>query len=425
MQSIIWRGQEMTNEIIYKKLDNGLQICLCPDNSKHSVIMDLIVKYGGFYSDFIINGNDYHMNDGMAHLIEHLMCEKNSQGVFWEMFGKKQMSTNACTTPFITEFYVDTVEDVYYALENLLIALSNPVFTAEDIEATKPPIYQEIKMRNDEVGRRIAYTRVKNSFKVIPYINGLGTEENVKNFTYEDVKLCYDSFYQPENEILFIAGNFDAEKIYEKIKKVYEKFTFKKIDFAYKKYDEVDEVALNYEEIMMPVSKDYIDVCYKVNLKNIPKYKLRMYTYYISLFLNLNFSNISPLYKKLLKDEVIDASISTGFSFYDDYLLISAGAYVNNEDSFISEVKKVFENTHYDNKKFFNLRLKKEKMNKICQNDNPGSLLDSFIGNIAIFDYLNFDSVEEINALNYEEYNEFINSLEFKNYTITKVTNIK
>lgn len=413
----------MENKLIHKILDNGLNIYLCPNQKKHSVVIDLIVKYGGFYSDFISDGKKYHMNDGMAHLLEHLLCEKNIQGSIWEIFGRKQMVTNAITWPWITEFYVDTVENVDYALENLILALSNPIFTKEDIEVTKPPIYQEIKMREDQLNRRVLYARTRNLFKNISFVSGLGTQENVKNFTYEQVKLCYNTFYQPKNEILFISGNFEPKEMYEKIQNIYQKVSFNNITFEYIKVDEPKEVEKKYDVIVMPVAKDYIDVCYKVDFSMYSNEKRRMLAYYLSLFLTLNFSNISPLCKELIDQGIIETSLVTNFEFYQDYLVINAGAYINDEKVFIKRVQDVFTKERYGNNEVFDLRLKKMKIEQICSDATPNGITREFIDNVCLFDYPGFDTIEELNNLNYANYLKFIASLEFKNYTVTKVTN--
>ena len=413
----------MDNKIIHKTLSNGLNIYMYPDRSKHTVTIDLIVKYGGFFSDFISNGKKYHINDGMAHLLEHLMCEKNSQGCFWELFGNKQMQTNACTWPFITEFYVDTVEDVEFALENLILGLSKPVFNESDIEVTKPPIYQEIKMRSDQVDRQVLYTRTRNVFKNLTYVGGLGTEDEVKKFTYEQVKLCYDTFYQPKNEILFLAGNFDEDNILQKIESIYKNLEFKDITFSYINIKEPKEVAKKYEVIHMSVAKNYVDVCYKVDFSRFPLEKRRMLSYYLSLFMTMNFSKISPLYKQLIDEKNIEKPLSYNHDFYNNYLIINVGGYINDEDKFIKNVKEVFENVRFESKRIFDLRLKKVKLNQLCADFTSYGVSREFIDNICLYDYPGFDTVEEINHLNYNDYLEFINSLVFKEYTVTKVEN--
>ena len=39
-------------------------------------------------------------------------------------------------------------------------------------------------------------------FKSIEYPNVLGELEDIKNICFEDIKMCYDTFYQPNNQNL-------------------------------------------------------------------------------------------------------------------------------------------------------------------------------------------------------------------------------
>lgn len=62
------------------QLENGLTVYFYPDRTKHSVIVNLIVKFGGKDTDVIIDGEYYHLKNGMAHLLEHYTIEQNQYG---------------------------------------------------------------------------------------------------------------------------------------------------------------------------------------------------------------------------------------------------------------------------------------------------------------------------------------------------------
>ena len=414
----------MQNNMIHKVLDNGLNVYLIEDKNKHNVIIDLIVKYGGFYSDFEVDGKKYHLNDGMAHLLEHIMFEKNCNGNFMNTYGSRQMTTNAITYPWITEYYVDLVDDFDFALNCMLTGLSKRVFTEEDLLDIKPPIYQEIRMRDDQVLRIAFYSRMRNLFKEYSYVSGLGSLKDVEGFTYEQVCLCYDAFYNPKNEILIIAGNFDTKEALEKIEKIYKKLTFKKYNFNFIKVNEPKEVNKEYEVIEIPVAKDYVDISYKIDFSKYQGEERKKCSYYLSLFLLLNFSDISPLYKKLIDKKIINNSIFRDYDFYQDYLIISVSSYVNNEKKFIKEVKNTLNNL-YENKEIFELRLRKFKMDKICSDSTPGEIVNELKDNLYYFGYLGFDTIEEVNSLNYQEYLNFTKNLDFEHFTITRITSKK
>lgn len=415
----------MNKECVHKTLENGLQIYFYPDKNKHSVLIDLIVHYGAFHSDFVLNGKSVHMRNGMAHLIEHLLYERSKFGNFRDLFGHKQMQTNAITSTYLTDYYVDTVEDIDFALQHLIEGVSVPVFNQEDIELTKPAIYQEIRMRNDEIGRTAYKAKIRNSFQNYSYIDGLGTLEDVESFTYEQVKLCYDTFYQPKNEILFITGNFDVEKLYKKIGEIYASLEFQDISFSVPSIMEPTEVKKEYEEIVMPISKDYVTISYKIHFSKYRKEERRMLSYYLDFFLSEKFGVISPLYKELIESKVIDTALGYDFDYLGDYLLISISGYTNDEDVFIKRIQEVLESSKELKESLFELDLKDKKMRYLCSDFSLSQLASQFKTNVSYYHYANFDTAEDLQSLNFEDFKAFIESLEFKEYCISKITDVK
>ncbi len=411
----------MTN-IIHETLDNGLNIYLCPDDKKHTVVVDFIVKYGGAISDFKSNGVEYHLNDGMAHLIEHTMYEKNAVGNNREIYGNRYMKTNAVTRRFTTEYYVVTTNDVNYALENLIKSLACFSATKEDMAKIKEPIYREISMHNDNVGRRIGDTIYENLFNNYSYRNGLGREDDVKNFDYETIKLCFETFYQPQNEILFMYGNFNQEEVLQKIKDIYKQLDIKKIPFEIISQKERKQVKNSTSDIVMPISKEQVTLAYKIDLRKYTKEEYsHVLSYYINLFRLMNFSWLSPLNKELLEDKIIDGDLGCYNSYYQGFAILEICAYVNNGSEFIKRVQDLFKKGFNFDEDCFNLVLKQSKTNIICMDRTSFGYSRVFINNIDGYDLPELIAIKELDNLNYADYKKFIASLDFKNYTVIKV----
>ena len=75
--------------------------------------------------DFIIDGNEVHLPDGLAHILEHYIVECNDDGNFLKFLGEKQMNTNASTGPTSTEFYFSSVKvTLLIALKIVLIPIA-------------------------------------------------------------------------------------------------------------------------------------------------------------------------------------------------------------------------------------------------------------------------------------------------------------
>lgn len=92
-------------------LDNGLKLIFYQDTSKHSVVADLIVKYGGIHNIFIFDGKEYKVEDGIAHFLEHLLIEHSIYGNALINFRENYINTNGVTSIDKTRFYIHTVHD--------------------------------------------------------------------------------------------------------------------------------------------------------------------------------------------------------------------------------------------------------------------------------------------------------------------------
>lgn len=404
-------------------LENGMKIYLYQDITKHSTFVNLVTKYGGFYNDFKVDNKEYHLPNGMAHFIEHLLIETSKYGNLFHVLGEKQMFSNGSTYTNMTQFYFNTVENLEFGIETLIRAINEACFTKEDIEKTKGAIYQEIRMQKDNKFRVLNDTKMKNIFKKIPYINGLGTLDDVMNFSYDQVKLCYDAFYNPNNQIIVVAGNFNVKKIKQLLIDICSNYKNKFDQVELIKYYEPEEVNKKEDIIRMPIGRQYVDITYKINISDLSCLDRLKLEFYLHYFKRMNFGVTSSTYKKLLNNKVIVDSINSGFSFLDNYCIFSVGAYTEKADAFLKEIKQVFKGKFTFDEEMFELYCKKDKMYISIRPDSLADVILPFIDNIITVQYEYFDKVEDINSFNLEELKNYINNFDFSNNTITKIVN--
>lgn len=404
-------------------LENGMKIYLYKDSTKHSTFVNFITKYGGFYNDFKVDDKEYNIPNGMAHFIEHLLIETSKYGNLIHVLGEKQMSTNGVTYTDMTQFYFNAVENVEFGIETLIRAINEADFNQEDIEKTKGAIYQEVRMQRDNKFRVLNDVKMKNIFKKIPYINNLGDLNNVMNFSYEQVKLCYDAFYNPNNQIVVVAGNFDVEKVKKIIIDICSKYennfnSVKLID-----YNEPKEVDKKSDIVKMPTGKQFVDITYKIDISNLTYKDILKLDFYLDIFNQMNFGTTSSVYQKLFEEKVIVDSINSTYWVLDNYYLLSVGAYADDDDKFLKEIKKVFSGNFIFDKELFDLYCKQCKMNISVRPDSLSSMILPFIDNIVSFEYEYFDTVNDINDFSLKELEDYMNSFDFSNYTVIKIVN--
>lgn len=413
----------MKNNLEKLTLENGMKIYLYKDSTKHSTFVNFITKYGGFYNDFKIDDKEYNIPNGMAHFIEHLLIETSKYGNLIHVLGEKQMSTNGVTYTDMTQFYFNAVENVEIGIETLIRAINEADFNQEDIEKTKGAIYQEVRMQRDNKFRVLNDVKMKNIFKKIPYINNLGDLNNVMNFSYEQVKLCYDAFYNPNNQIVVVAGNFDVEKVKKIIIDICSKYennfnSVKLID-----YNEPKEVDKKSDIVKMPTGKQFVDITYKIDISNLTYKDILKLDFYLDIFNRMNFGTTSSVYQKLFEEKVIVDSINSTYWVLDNYYLLSVGAYTDEDDKFLKEIKKVFSGNFIFDKELFDLYCKQCKMNISIRPDSLSSMILPFIDNIVSFEYEYFDTVNDINDFSLKELEDYMNSFDFSNYTVIKIVN--
>lgn len=413
----------MENNLEKLTLENGMKIYLYKDSTKHSTFVNFITKYGGFYNDFKIDDKEYNIPNGMAHFIEHLLIETSKYGNLIHVLGEKQMSTNGVTYTDMTQFYFNAVENVEIGIETLIRAINEADFNQEDIEKTKGAIYQEVRMQRDNKFRVLNDVKMKNIFKKIPYINNLGDLNNVMNFSYEQVKLCYDAFYNPNNQIVVVAGNFDVEKVEKIIIAICSKYennfnSVKLID-----YNEPKEVDKKSDIVKMPTGKQFVDITYKIDISNLTYKDILKLDFYLGIFNRMNFGTTSSVYQKLFEEKVIVDSINSTYWVLDNYYLLSVGAYTDEDDKFLKEIKKVFSGNFIFDKELFDLYCKQCKMNISIRPDSLSSMILPFIDNIVSFEYEYFDTVNDINDFSLKELEDYMNSFDFSNYTVIKIVN--
>lgn len=412
------------NKIQTLTLKNGLTIYLYEDKRKHTTIFQLITRFGGATKDYIIDDKEVHFQDGIAHILEHFLVECNKYGNFLDLLGQKEMNTNAITSQNYTRYFFETVENVELGIKTILNCVYSPIFTKENLEKLKEPLYQEIRGKENNRFFHESIEVLKNCFHKINFRSTGGTLEEVKNTTIEEIKLCYEAFYHPKNQFIIIAGNFNKEKIIKVIEEETENInvvnhTVKKINI-----EEEKSVKQKVGKIIFPTPTPYLEVTFKIpihHLSNIDKLKLDFYIHY---FFDMNLGVSSPLYKKLVTQKIITTGINRSDRKINNYLLLSIGAYTKEKEILKTEILKAIKNIILD-QELFELDKKNTVLDIILREETLSSVVGPLIGNIIDFNYPYPDTVEDIERLNFEEFKNMILSLDFSNYTITTIDNPK
>jgi len=190
--------------------DNGLRVVLENIPSVRSVTIGVWILTG--------SRNEGYTNNGISHLIEHMMfkgTEKRTARDIAEAFDSIGGQVNAFTSKEYTCYFA-RVMDTYkeHALEVLSDMFFNSTFDEVELEKEKKVVSEEIKMYEDtpddivhDLLAKAAYGEHSLGYPI------LGTDKHLNSFTREDLFAYKDTFYNPSNVVISVAGNVDTEFI--------------------------------------------------------------------------------------------------------------------------------------------------------------------------------------------------------------------
>ena len=411
------------NNIETVTLDNGLRIFLYKDERRHKTFFTYITLGGGQRKNFILDGTKYHLNDGLAHILEHYIVECNNNGNFIKKLGKMQMDANAETSDIYTEYYFQAVENIDIGIKTILDAVNNVKFNEENLNKLKKPIIQEIRNRMDNKFYHLNKMVMNDVFGEENYIDVGGDIKDIENATIDEVETLYNACYKPDNQIIVIAGNFNKENVINIIKEYFMNLKREKHHVEIIKNNYVDSVLKKKDVLNFPTPKEYREIAFKINCSKFTNKEKLNLEFYISCFFSTFFGVTSTFYKELVKKNVITDIMNCSMRKIDNYLLITIGNYTTNGDILSKKIIDTVKSMKKFNTTIFNLNKKDFIMELILRDESIFKMINPFITNVIFYDYPYIDTLEDVYNLTYEEYVATIKILDFSNYTDISIIN--
>lgn len=397
-------------------MDNGLTILIYTDNSKSTNHVELYTFFGGNNGEYVdYNGNTRSIKPGTAHLLEHYICENTVEGNLLDNLRKYNiLSCNGGTNNENTSYFFNTVTNFYECLETFLRGIYNISFTKEKLDKTKMAVYSEIRDDKNNEKNKIIEKKINGLFTINR--KTLGSSGSVKSITIKEIKDVYDNIYIPCNQFLVLSGNFDYDKTLSLVKNIYKEISFKN-DKKLSKVSDVKDVIKK----RTIYKSDYIDeviLTFKIDVSSLScfdKYKL---DWYLSFFLDINFSKYSKIneYINSCSDYVDD--ISAYLYYFNGYFVIDVIAFTKKVNEFEKLVLSSIKNRDSNEREVFEL-VKKDAITRISvRKDSISNYVAPTEENYIRFGYLDDDDIDVIDKFNYSEYDKIISNIDFTNYSV-------
>lgn len=396
-------------------LPNGLTLVYIKTNKKNAKGAYIYVKIGGLNKEAYINDKKIKVIDGTAHFIEHLLIERSMYGNMLLEYSKNNIRTNGMTSLLRTEYFFETTKDFEENLVKLINMINKPVFKQKDIDEIKDAIIKEKLEREDDKYYEYHTSVYECLFKELKAPNTLGNIEDIKNMKYDYIKQIYDIFYNPSNQILVINGNLKYQKIKKLIIDTYGKTN--KENYIIPKFNLTDQIQVKEKTIKKDIPNNHTRIVYKVNLSNYTPLERLKFDWYFGIYIKYFLNEID---EEIVKEKTSSNSIGFYNEYIEDYTLLWFSLQTKQCDKYLNLLKNYFKKIKVP-KEDFELAKKMNLIYIIQREESSYGQVSPLVDNILMFNYFGIDSPEFIESLNYEEFTNFINNIDFSNYTVIKL----
>lgn len=198
---------------------NNIRVATCSNESAESVSLGFFVDIGERYETL--------QNNGISHFLEHMLFKgttSRSPKEIAESIENLGGYMNAYTTNETTAYYVKILkDDIKTGFEILSDMILNPIF--QDIEKEKQVVVQEINQVYDSPSDIIfdyfQSACFKNQKLGMPV---LGPEDNVKNFTKNDLQSHLNNYFSNKKIIISCAGAVNHNELVKIVEENFIKF---------------------------------------------------------------------------------------------------------------------------------------------------------------------------------------------------------
>jgi predicted Zn-dependent peptidase len=370
-------------------------------------------KYGSVDVTFKTNEDSDYVTvpEGIAHYLEHKLFENDDCDAF-QLFAKTGANANAFTSFDKTAYLFSCSQKFEENLEILLNFVQEPYFTDESVEKERGIIAQEIKMYEDDPGYRVFFNGLQALYHSNPVrIDIGGTVESIAKIDKELLYRCYKTFYNLNNMVLSIAGNFDIDKTLEICGRLLKPVP----DLGLEAVFPEESAEIKTAEIVqkLPCSQPIFNIFFKFSAFS-GREGLEKYIAY-NIIAETVLGKTSAFYDKMTNGGLINNNFSVGVLDGRGFFALSADGESDDPRKVFAEIKAAFKTAkqgNFSKREFENVRKKTygELMSMLGSvSSTATSVMDAYFHGNNLFDTIEItadityeDAVKALSELNEE-----------------------
>ena len=406
--------KEIKNQLLndsYYEIDHssGYKIFVYPKENYSSSYAIFGTKYGSIDTIFRKEGQESftEVPEGIAHFLEHKLFESEELDAF-ARYAKTGASANAYTSFDKTCYLFSCTDNFEASLEILFDFVQNPYFTEQTVQKEQGIIGQEIRMYEDEPGWESLFQLLRAMYSKHPVrIDIAGTVESISHITADLLYECYNTFYNPSNMALAVAGNVTVEQVLKVADRMLKPKESKKIERKFMEESEsvVEKTVIKNLSVSMPI----FAIGYKEAIRT-PVRSLKE-TVVSNLLLDIIAGKTSALYEELLNEGLINTTFDTeyfeGYGYSAHIFSGESNEYEKVRERINEYLRKVIEDGV--NEDDFNRIKRKHYGNFIMSFNDIDAISNSLIGSYFDGEGL-FEQLSVLESITLDDVNERLRS---------------
>ncbi len=192
-------------------LSNGLRVLLFPDPSQANVTVNITYLVG--------SRHEGRGEAGMAHLLEHMLFRgtkavRDVKGVLQDRGAQFNATTWYDRTNYF-ETLTPTTDNLEFALQLEADRMINSLILQEDLDAEMTVVRNEFEMGENNPVHVLHDQLMSSAYLWHNYgKTTIGNRSDIERVPSASLRKFYEYYYQPDNAVLIVAGQFDeAEAI--------------------------------------------------------------------------------------------------------------------------------------------------------------------------------------------------------------------
>lgn len=200
------------DQIVTKKLANGLEVVVWPDHDIPNVAMYTWYRVG--------SRNERPGITGISHYFEHMMfngTKTRPPGAFDQVMEANGGRNNAYTSADVTVYqnwFPTSATELIFDLE--ADRMRNLDFDPKVVESERGVVYSERRsgVDDDNFGTLVEQMQA-TAFVAHPYqIPTIGWPSDIEGWKAEDLQAYYQKYYAPNNAVMFVVGDVQPGAVF-------------------------------------------------------------------------------------------------------------------------------------------------------------------------------------------------------------------